>query len=264
MSTPPVVLTIAGTDSGGAAGVAADLTTFAARGVHGACAVTAVTAQDTTGVRRVVQLSAADVQAQVDAVLEDLPVTVVKTGMLGTAEVAEVVAALPAHLLLVVDPVLVATSGAALGDAEVVEAYRRHVLPRADVITPNLDEALALTGASSDTPVLEIARALRALGPAVVLTGGDPAAGTCRDLLVDAAGVRVLEHPAVRTCNDHGTGCTFSAALAAELARGASLPDACRRGQAFVAESLRTARSWRLGRGRGPVAHTFPPPTEET
>lgn len=262
MSTPLVALTVAGTDSGGAAGVAADLTTFAALGVHGACAVTAVTAQDTVGVRHVVQLTADDVRAQVDAVLEDLPVAVVKTGMLGTEEVADVVVDLPPRLPLVVDPVLVATSGAELADAAVVAAYRHHVLARATVVTPNLDEALQLTGAGPADPREDVALALHAFGPAVVLTGGDPEGSTCRDVVVDGWGrVQTLEHAAVPTTNDHGTGCTFSAALAVHLARGASLIEAAAAAHAFVAAALRTSADWRLGRGRGPVAHSLARPT---
>lgn len=258
MSRPLVTLTIAGTDSGGAAGVAADLTTFAALGAHGACAVTAVTAQDTTGVHGVVQLTAADVQAQVDAVLEDLPVAAVKTGMLGTPEIARLLGRLPEHLPLVVDPVLVATSGAELGGEDVVRAYREHVLPRATVVTPNLDEAARLVGASLGDPVRDIALALHAMGPAVVLTGGDPGASTCCDVVVDHDGrTHLLEHETVPTHNDHGTGCTYSAALAVELGRGLPLLHAAVLAQAFVARALRTSAGWRLGRGRGPVAHTF-------
>lgn len=264
MSTPLVALTVAGTDSGGAAGVAADLTTFAALGAHGACAVTAVTAQDTTGVHGVVQVGAGDVCAQIDAVLEDLPVAVVKTGMLGTPAVARLVGTLPGHFPLVVDPVLVATSGAELGGEDVVHGYREHVLPRATVVTPNLDEAVRLVGAGLDDPVHDIVRALHAMGPAVVLTGGDPGATTCLDLVVDAAGrTHELEHPAVATSNDHGTGCTYSAALAVQLGRGVPLVEAAARAQAFVADALRTSARWRLGRGRGPVAHTFAQPTQE-
>ncbi len=147
MTTPAVVLSVAGTDSGGAAGLAADLTTFAALGVHGACAVAAVTAQDTTGVHRIIALDADEVAAQIRAVLEDLPVAAAKTGMLGSAAVAEVVTGLLAGAVpLVVDPVLVSTSGAVLGDEDLIAAYRDVLLPRADVVTPNRDEALALTG----------------------------------------------------------------------------------------------------------------------
>lgn len=262
--TPLVALTVAGTDSGGAAGVAADLTTFAALGAHGACAVTAVTAQDTTGVRRVVRLAADDVRAQVDAVLDDLPVAVAKTGMLGSVDVAGVVAGLPPGLPLVVDPVLRATTGAMLADDALVAAYRDLVLPRSTVVTPNLAEARRLAGAGAEEPPEDVARALHALGPAVVLTGGDSEADRCRDLVVDDRGrTHVLEHAGVPTTNDHGTGCTFSAALAVHLARGEPLSAATRAAQAFVAAALRRSAGWRLGRGRGPVAHTFVPPTQE-
>lgn len=265
MSTPRVALTIAGTDSGGAAGIAADLTTFAALGLHGACAVTAVTAQDTTGVHAIVRLGVEDVASQVDAVLDDLPVAVVKTGMLGTPDIARMVATLDRRIPVVVDPVLVATSGATLGDDDLVAAYRDHVLPRATVVTPNLGEAVRLAGADPDDDPRDIALALHAMGPAVVLTGGDPTTGRCRDLLVDAgARTTVLEHAAVATSNDHGTGCTFSAALAAGIAEGHRLEHAVRRAQAFVARALRTSQAWRLGRGRGPVAHLSPAPPADT
>ncbi|MGZ4437255.1 MAG: bifunctional hydroxymethylpyrimidine kinase/phosphomethylpyrimidine kinase [Nocardioides sp.] len=265
MTTPPVVLSVAGSDSGGAAGLAADLATLAALGVHGACAVTAVTAQDTTGVHAVVPIAAADVAAQVEAVLADLPVAAAKTGMLGSAEVARVAADLLGHLPLVVDPVLVATSGATLGGDDVAAAYRDVLLPRATVTTPNRDEALALTGLDADLPDETIALALQGICRSVVLTGGDPAARTCRDVLVDERGrTTVLEHPAVPTRNDHGTGCTFSAALAAQLARGLDVETAVRRSQAFVARALTTSQRWALGRGRGPVAHTFPQLSQES
>ncbi|ABL82901.1 MULTISPECIES: bifunctional hydroxymethylpyrimidine kinase/phosphomethylpyrimidine kinase [unclassified Nocardioides] len=262
MRSPLVALTVAGTDSGGAAGVAADLATFAALGAHGTCAVTAVTAQDTTGVHAVVHLSADHVRAQVDAVLDDLPVAVAKAGMLGSAEIAGVVADLPPGLPLVVDPVLRTTSGSVLADDALVAAYRDHILPRCTVVTPNLAEARRLAGAGSEEPLEHVARALQALGPAVVLTGGDPESDWCRDFVVDDRGrAHVLEHPGVPTTNDHGTGCTFSAALAVHLARGEALPAATRSAQAFVAAALRRSAGWRLGRGRGPVAHTFAHPT---
>jgi hydroxymethylpyrimidine/phosphomethylpyrimidine kinase len=269
--TPLVALTLAGTDSGGAAGMAADLATFASLGVHGTCAVTAVTAQDTTGVHRVVPLGAEDVRAQVAAVLGDLPPAAAKTGMLGSPEVAAVAAEMLGGLPLVVDPVLVASSGAALGGEAVVRAYRDVLLPRATVVTPNRDEAAALTGLDRDRPATELALALRELCPSVVLTGGDPDTETCHDVVVDGAGrTTVLPHPAVPTRNDHGTGCTYSAALAVHLGRGLALTPAAAQAQAFVARTLRTSRSWALGRGRGPVAHIHthtvpdPHPTEES
>ncbi|MDO9497565.1 MAG: bifunctional hydroxymethylpyrimidine kinase/phosphomethylpyrimidine kinase [Nocardioides sp.] len=263
MTTPLVALSIAGTDSGGAAGLAADLATFAALGAHGACAVTAVTAQDTTGVSRVVTLSADDVRAQVEAVLGDLPVGAVKTGMLGSAEIAAVVAGI-SGMPVVVDPVLTATSGARLGSDELVAAYREVVLPVATVTTPNRDEAVRLTGLDPRAPAVELAVALHALGPAVVLTGGDPDAARCGDVVVESSGaVTVLEHDTVRTHNDHGTGCTFSAALAVHLGNGADLLTATRRAQAFVSAALATSSTWELGRGRGPVAHVSVPHHQE-
>lgn len=215
---PPVVLTVAGTDSGGAAGIAADLTTFAALGVHGACVVAAVTAQDTTGVRAIHPVPYDVVEAQLDAVLEDLDPVAVKTGMLATPAVVRLVAERCAERLLVVDPVLVATSGAVLATDEVVTAYREHLLPVATVATPNEEEFAALG---------------RPAGPGVVVTrGGD-----------------------LPTTNDHGTGCTHSSALAAYLAHGADLSTAAARADAFVARQLRLSKDWTLGRGRGPVAH---------
>lgn len=251
---PAVALTVAGTDSGGAAGIAADLTTFAALGVHGACVVTAVTAQDTTGVHDVHPVPVAAVEAQLDAVLADLPVGAVKTGMLGSPAVVELLARRLCGLPLVVDPVLVATSGAVLGDAAVVEACRRYLLPVATVVTPNADEAQALLGQA--TAPEAAAAALTRLGPAVVLTGGG-GAGTCTDWLALPGEPPVpLTHPTVATTNDHGTGCTFSAALAAHLARGADLQVATTAAGAFTAGQLELGRHWNLGRGRGPVAHT--------
>ncbi|MDQ6522710.1 bifunctional hydroxymethylpyrimidine kinase/phosphomethylpyrimidine kinase [Nocardioides sp. LHD-245] len=215
---PPVVLTIAGTDSGGAAGIAADLTTFAALGVHGACVVTAVTAQDTTGVRAIHAVPHDIVAAQLDAVLEDLDPVAVKTGMLATPEVVRLVAERCADRLLVVDPVLAATSGALLASDEVVAAYREHLLPVATVATPNEEEFEALG---------------RPDRPGVIVTrGGD-----------------------IATTNDHGTGCTHSSALAAYLAHGVDLPLAAVRADAFVARQLHVSSDWTLGRGRGPVAH---------
>jgi hydroxymethylpyrimidine/phosphomethylpyrimidine kinase len=254
--TPAVVLTVAGTDSGGAAGIAADLATFADLGVHGAAVVTAVTAQDTTGVRAVHAVPATVVLAQLEAVVEDLPVAAVKTGMLGTPEIVGLVAerleALGAPL--VVDPVLVATSGAVLGDAQVARAYLEHLLPVATVITPNADEARTLLGASASPD--RMAAALTGHGPAAVLTGGG-AAGTCTDwVAVPGEEPVALSHPAIETTSDHGTGCTFSAALAVQLAHQIPLTTAVRRAAAYTAGQLRLSQSWSLGRGRGPIAHT--------
>lgn len=257
--TPPVVLTVAGTDSGGAAGIAADLATFAALGVHGACVVTAVTAQDTTGVHGVHAVPRVSVEAQLDAVFGDLPVAAVKTGMLGSADTVVGLsdryrALSDPRPALVVDPVLVATSGAVLGDDLVAQAYVEHLLPLASVVSPNADEAAALTG--TDGPPEELARRLAELGPAVVVTGGG-ATGICTDWLALPGEEPVgLSHPAVDTANDHGTGCTFSSALAAYLAHGIPLRQSVAHAAAYTTGQLDLSRTWDLGRGRGPIAHT--------
>ena len=254
--TPRVVLTIAGTDSGGAAGIAADLTTFAGQGAHGACVVTAITAQDTTGVRALQPVSRALVEAQLDAVLDDLPVAAVKTGMLGSVEVVELIAdRIPGlGVPLVVDPVLRASSGPRLADPAVVEAYRALLLPAASVLTPNLSEARALAGEDGTPDRLACVLAVR--GTTVVVTGGTTS-GTCTDW-VGVPGQRPvpLEHPAVETGNDHGTGCTFSAALTVHLAHGAPVVAAARRAAAYTTNQLEKSQTWNLGRGRGPIAHT--------
>ncbi|GAB3868737.1 bifunctional hydroxymethylpyrimidine kinase/phosphomethylpyrimidine kinase [Nocardioides maradonensis] len=219
--TPPVVLTVAGTDSCGGAGIAADLATFAALGVHGACVVTAVTAQDTVAVRGIHTIPLEVVAAQLDAVLSDLDPAVVKTGMLGTPEVVALVAERCTGRTLVVDPVLRASTGATLADAAVRDAYRAHLIPVATVITPNQEEHEALG---------------RPEHPGLVLTaGGD-----------------------LPTTNDHGTGCTHASALAAYLALGHDLPDAARSADTFVRRQLLIGQDWELGRGRGPVAHVHP------
>ena len=216
--TPPVVLAIAATDSGGGAGLSADLATFAALGVHGTCVVTAVTAQDTTAVHAIHRIPIEMIAAQLDAVLDDLKPSVIKTGMLGTAAVARLVADRCAGFTLVVDPVLRASTGARLADEELIAAYRDDLLPIATVVTPNADEDAAL-GHPGRSGV-------------VVTRGGD-----------------------IVTRNDHGTGCTFASALAAHLALGADLRRATDGAHAFVARQLTLGLDWHLGAGRGPVAH---------
>jgi hydroxymethylpyrimidine/phosphomethylpyrimidine kinase len=280
--TPPVVLSIAATDSGGGAGLAADLATFAALGVHGACVVTAVTSQDTTAVYAVHPVPVEMVAAQLDAVLGDLPVTAVKTGVLGAAPVVRLVAERCAGLPIVVDPVVRATTGATLTDADALAAYREHLLPAAAVLTPNVVEARALLG--HDGPPARLAAELAELGPAVVVTGGGPA-GACIDwLALPGHEPQPLRHPAVSTANDHGTGCTFSAAFAALLAEHLAArplhagppkspadplatpadpgPEALRwlavQAARFTTAQLARGSGWDLGRGRGPIAHVHP------
>ncbi|MBN8480743.1 MAG: bifunctional hydroxymethylpyrimidine kinase/phosphomethylpyrimidine kinase [Xanthomonadales bacterium] len=247
---PPIALTIAGSDSGGGAGIQADLRSFAAFGVHGATAITAVTAQNTRAVTAIQMQPVRCIRAQIDAVFDDFRVGAVKTGMLGTARVVRAVAAGLAarrHVPLVVDPVLVATSGAALARDGLVEAMRRHLLPRADLVTPNLPEAEQLLGQRIRTraDLLDAALRLRELGArAVLLKGGHLAGRSVHDVLVDDAGAHWFSHPRLAG-EAHGTGCTLAASIVAGLARGESLVDAVRVAIEFVHAALE--RGYRPG-----------------
>ena len=260
--TPPVALTIAGSDSSGGAGVQADLKTFAALRVFGASAITALTAQNTTGVRDVHAVPVAHVVAQVEAVLDDLDVRAVKTGMLATAEVVRAVAELADRLPhLVVDPVMVASSGARLLEVDAERAYLDVLLPRAAVVTPNLHEAQVLLGAAITTleEQRQAARALGELGPrAVLVKGGHAVAGAgdeAVDVLWDGDHLLELRAPRVAGTNDHGTGCSLASAIAAGLAKGDDLVDAVAAAKAYVARALAGGAHWRLGRGHGPLDH---------
>ncbi len=263
--TPVSALTIAGSDSGGGAGIQADLATFAAYGVHGATALTAVTVQDTTGVHAVHPLPADLVVAQSAAVLADLPVAAVKTGMLAVAQTVRAVAALAARgrlPRLVIDPVLVSTSGHPLMSDEATEALRADLLGHAMLLTPNVEEAGVLLRASPAQTLAEQceqAAALRALGPqAVVVTGGVDGPDRV-DVLATSAGVVALRAPTIDTTNDHGTGCTFAAAATAALALGATVDAAVASARDHVRGALLAAAGWSLGRGRGPVSHLARP-----
>lgn len=264
-STPPIALTVAGSDSGGGAGIQADLVTFAALGVHGASVLTALTAQNTRGVDAVHVPPVAFLRAQFDAVLSDLPVVATKAGMLATADNVRVVADLAArgrlHNLLV-DPVLVSSTGARLLDPGAEQAYLDELFPQALVITPNSREVAALLGREvvSLSDAVDAARELGGYGPWwVVVKGGHlTGAGTGGDavdvvLEVMTGEVTELRRPRVETRNDHGTGCTFAAATVAMLARGASVPDALQAAKAFVYEGLVSSAGWKLGAGHGPV-----------
>jgi hydroxymethylpyrimidine/phosphomethylpyrimidine kinase len=262
--TPPVALAIAGSDSCGGAGIQADLTTFAAHGVHGACAVTAVTVQDTTGVHAIHPVPPDVVAAQARAVLADLPVAAVKTGMLGDAGTVAAVAELAATgrlPQLVVDPVLVATSGDRLTTEAAATAITRDLLPHAVLATPNGEEAAALLGVSMATSVQEQkeqAVALLATGVrAVVVTGGRDSADRV-DVFAHDGAITELRARSIATANDHGTGCTFAAAAAAALSHGAALPHAVAAAHLFVRAALTDSARWRLGRGAGPVSHLSP------
>ena len=261
-------MTIAGSDSGGGAGIQADVRTFSAFGLHATTALTAVTAQNTQTVRAVVALSPADVLAQVEAILEDFPIAAVKTGMLAEPDVVVAVGRLAQERRLphlVVDPVLVSSTGSLLLADGGIEAYRDALIPHAALVTPNLPEAAALVGVDvrdldDIASMAAAARALQRLGAdAVLVKGGHVrAAGASAhspDVLVVDDEVIVLEAERVVTANDHGTGCSLSAAIAAGLALGRSLPDAVRDAKAFVLAALLGAASWRLGRGHGPIDH---------
>ena len=262
-TTPLTALTIAGSDSGGGAGAQADLKTFAALGLHGACALTAVTAQNTAEVRGVVALEPAFVRLQIETVLDDLDVRGAKTGMLANAGVVAAVAAVAARGVLphlVVDPVLVTSSGHPLLEPEGVTAYLELLLPHATVATPNLREAAVLGGTAVEELAdlgarIEVAEKIRAAGPAWVVVKGGHLADSADDVVAGPDGTVVLEGPRVASGNDHGTGCTLSAATAANLALGRSVPDALAAAKAFVTQALEGAAGWRLGTGHGPLDH---------
>jgi hydroxymethylpyrimidine/phosphomethylpyrimidine kinase len=262
--TPTVALTIAGSDSGGGAGIQADLKTFAAHGVYGTSAITAVTAQHTAAVLQVVPLEVDAVMAQVHAVLGDLPPVAVKTGMLATPEIVRAVADLAARQLLphlVVDPVLVSTSGHQLMAPGGVEAYRELLLPHAEVATPNLREAALLAGydledVSDVDAMAKVAEHLRQLGAEmVVVKGGHLAGDASADVVAGPGGVVVIDSVRVQTRNDHGTGCSLSAAIAAQLALGLPPVRAIEEAKAYVQRALQGAAGWQLGNGHGPIDH---------
>ena len=254
----PTALTIAGSDSGGGAGIQADLKTFAAHGVHGTCAVTAVTAQTAAGVAAIQPISPSVVAAQITAALHDFEVGVIKTGMLASGSIAGVVCdQLDANpgIPVVVDPVILSTSGSRLLDEDGVALVRARLLPRARIVTPNRMEAEVLTGDRIGSPAAA-ARAsakLRALGAdAVVITGGHFDGPDAVDLLDDGAAVVALRGPRLVSRATHGTGCTFAAAIAAGLARGAALSDAVVGAKHYVAEAIRQALP---GHGPGVLNH---------
>ena len=252
-------LTIAGSDSSGGAGIQADLKTFAAHGVYGLSAVTAVTAQSTMGVTAVQPMSAELVTAQLEAVMSDIGADAAKTGMLPNAAIVEVVAAAVADLeipLLVVDPVMIAKSGDRLVDDEAVAAMKSELLRRAFVVTPNIPEAEVLSGltiVSQDDQRAAARRIVERGASAVVVKGGHLDSDEIVDVLYD--GERFVSMPTRRVPgrSTHGTGCTFAAALAAQLARGSGLEDAVRGAQRFVAGAVQAAPG--LGRGHGPMNH---------
>ena len=260
--TTPVALTIAGSDSSGGAGIQADLKTFAALGVYGASAITALTAQNTRGVTGIHRVPPDFVTAQIDAVFTDLEVGAVKIGMAAELGIVEAIAAAlerwqPAHVVL--DPVMVATSGDRLLSPDAIAALRDRLIPRATVITPNLPEAAALLDEAIATDEAAIAgqgRRLLGMGcPAVLIKGGHGQGAESTDYLVDRDGITPLPAPRIATANTHGTGCSLSSAIAAGLAKGEDMAGAVRNAKAFISAAIAAADRFSVGHGHGPVHH---------
>ncbi|GAA2638861.1 bifunctional hydroxymethylpyrimidine kinase/phosphomethylpyrimidine kinase [Dactylosporangium fulvum] len=259
MTNPAVALTIAGSDSGGGAGIQADLKTFAAHRVFGTSVITALTAQNTIGVRGISAVGPAFVGAQLDAVLGDLPVAAVKTGMLATPETVALVATYAPRLPgLVVDPVLVASSGDRLFTRDAERAYLDLLFPHAAVVTPNLREASVLLGREvvDVDDAIKAATDLAVYGSRCVVVKGGHLRGSAEavDVVWHDGQVEVLTAPWIDTANNHGTGCTFAAATAARLALGQPLADALRGAKQYVHEALSRSAGWSLGAGHGPLS----------
>ncbi len=262
MMTIPIALTIAGSDSSGGAGIQADLKTFAALGVYGASVITALTAQNTRGVSGIHQVPADFVTAQIDAVFGDLEVKAVKIGMVAELATIDAIAAgldrwSPKHVVL--DPVMVATSGDRLLAADAVEALRTKLVPRASLITPNLPEAAALLDepiASNEAAIESQGRRLLAMGcPVVLIKGGHGQGAESIDYLIEGNGVVALAAPRIATKNTHGTGCSLSSAIAAGLAKGEDMATAVRQAKTWISAAIAAADRLGVGHGHGPVHH---------
>jgi hydroxymethylpyrimidine/phosphomethylpyrimidine kinase len=255
---PAKALTIAGSDSGGGAGIQADLKTFAALGVYGMSAITAITAQNTCGVSAVQGIDPEVVAAQIRAVVSDIGVGAAKTGMLFSAEIIRAVATTVRAVdlqLLVVDPVMVATSGDRLLQREAEESLRQDILPLATVVTPNLAETEVLVGrkVASLEEMRVAAEQIVAGGTRAVVVKGGHAITKATDVFYDGRRMELLQSEVVATHNTHGTGCTFSAAICAYLARGAELLEAVRRAKTYITGALH--HSLTIGQSSGPVGH---------
>jgi hydroxymethylpyrimidine/phosphomethylpyrimidine kinase len=260
--TTPIALTIAGSDSSGGAGIQADLKTFAALGVYGASVVTALTAQNTRGVSGIHLVPADFVTAQIDAVFADLDVNAVKIGMVAQLATIDAIAAgldrwSPKHVVL--DPVMVATSGDRLLAADAVEALRTKLIPRASLLTPNLPEAAALLDepvAESEAAIERQGQRLLALGcPAVLIKGGHGQGAESTDYLIRGSDSIALAAPRIATENTHGTGCSLSSAIAASLAKGTDMETAVRTAKAWVGAAIAAADRFDVGHGHGPIHH---------
>lgn len=256
----PSALTIAGSDSGGGAGIQADLKTFAALGVYGTSALTAITAQNTVAVTAVHEIPADIIAAQIQAVISDIGADAVKTGMLSSIAIVEVVAQeLRRHRVerLVVDPVMIAKSGDSLLREEAVEALRTQLLPLALVVTPNIPEAEVLTGMTiaSHQDMRRAAEQIVGMGARGVVVKGGHLDGPATDLFYDGSRFQEFTAPRIDTVNTHGTGCTFASAVAAGLAQNMSVIDAVAQAKEYVTEAIR--RSFPIGQGHGPLNHFY-------
>jgi hydroxymethylpyrimidine/phosphomethylpyrimidine kinase len=263
-TSPPVALTIAGSDSSGGAGIQADLKTFTVHGVYGASVITALTAQNTQGVRGVHAVPAEFVALQLEAVLADLDVKAIKTGMLTSAETIESVTSVlgdKAQGALVVDPVMVASSGDQLLEPAAISVMREQLMPLAKLITPNLEEAAVLSGqpiAASRAEMEEQGRRLLDFGPQAVLVKGGHSGwddAEAADVLVSSTGIEVFSAPRLDTPDTHGSGCSLSAAVAANLAIGHGLERAIGLAKSFVSVAIAGAVGRRVGHGRSPLDH---------
>jgi hydroxymethylpyrimidine/phosphomethylpyrimidine kinase len=257
-----IAVTIAGSDSGGGAGIQADLKTFSALGVYGASVITALTAQNTRGVQGIHDVPPAFIAQQIDSVFSDLAVAAVKIGMLSQPATIETVAAgLDRHAArnVVLDPVMIAASGDALLALEAVDTLRTLLVPKAVVVTPNLPEAAALLGeppAEDEKTMRAQAERILRLGPgAVLIKGGHASGAESADLLVDAAGAERFASRRIATDNTHGTGCTLSSAIAAGLAKGLALKEAVAAAKDYISAAIARSEELRVGRGHGPVHH---------
>lgn len=253
-------LTVAGSDSGGGAGIQADLKSFAALGVHGTSVITALTAQNTLGVTAIYDLPPSFIEAQFDAVATDIGVDAMKTGMLFSVEIIDAVCRKIKEYGIadvVVDPVMVATSGDLLLRSEAVDAIKNSLLPLAAVVTPNRREAEVLSGLQihDEGEIKEAARKIYELGPRYVLVKGGHASGDAIDWLFDGEEYTPFWAPRVETTNTHGTGCTLSAAIAALLAHGQAVPEAVAGAKQYITAAIQHA--YPLGKGHGPVNHLF-------
>jgi len=256
----PKAMTIAGSDSGGGAGIQADLKTFSALGVYGSSTLTAITAQNTVGVTMVHEIPIDIIVAQIDAVLSDIGADAVKTGMLASSAIVETVAEeMERHQVsrLVVDPVMVAKSGDRLLREDAVEALRTRLIPLAAVVTPNIPEAEALTGLKieTDEDIRRAAEAIVRLGARAVVVKGGHLVGPATDLFYDGARFQEFSAPRIDTVNTHGTGCTFASAVAAGLAQGLEVVESVELAKDYVTEAIR--RSFPVGRGHGPLHHFY-------